>query len=131
VPGSYSGRLKTSKTGSAGLFPRFLGVERFLRLKIEFFMPHVGSISIQNGLDRHHHALPNPPVRRLLSDRPFGRLPCQPLPICVHKSPRSVKKAPDNFDGARVKAFARDFLCLIKPSFIDLSVSMFAPTPVL
>lgn len=91
----------------------------------------MGSISIQNGFNRHHRALSNPPVRLLLSDRPFGCLPCQPLPICVHKSPRSVKKASDNFNGARVKAFARDFLCFIKPSFIDLSVSMFAPAPIL
>ena len=94
-------------------------------------MTHVGSISIENGLDRHHGALPNPPVRLLLPDRPFGCLSCQPLPICVHKSPRSVKKAPDNLDGARVKAFACDCLCLLKFGFIDLSVPMFAPAPIL
>ena len=94
-------------------------------------MTHVGSISIENSLDRHHGALPNPPVHLLLPDCPFGCFPGQPLPICVHKSPRSVKEASDNLNGACVKALAHSPLRLVEFSFVDLSVPMLAPTPIL
>ena len=94
-------------------------------------MPLVGSISIENSLDRHHGCLPNPPVRFLFLDHPIGCFPCQPLPICIHELPGTVKKTPDNLNRARVKAFVCGSLCDLEFTFINLPVLAFAPTPIL
>ena len=36
--------------------------------------------------------------------------PCQPLPICIHKSPQLIKKVLDNFNRARIKTFMHNLL---------------------
>ena len=89
------------------------------------------SISIENGFDRHHRPLPDPSVHLLFPHCPFGCLPCQPLPIHVHKPPQLVEKVPDNLNGASVKALAYSYLGFLEFSFIDFSVLIFAPTPIL
>jgi len=88
-------------------------------------------ILVKNRFNGHHRPLANPSVQFLLSDRPFCHISHQPLPIRVHKAPRSIEEPPDDVSGACVKAFTRDFLGLIKPVFVNVSVPVFSPSPIL
>ena len=131
MPDSFSGRLETSKTSLGRLFPWYFVWNDFLDQKNIFFMPLMGSICIEYSLYRHHGALSDLLVRFLFMYCPICHFPCQPLPIGIHESPRSVKKLLDNVNGAHVKAFVCTFLRVLKSSFIDLPVPVLGPTPVL
>jgi hypothetical protein len=103
----------------------------FLSQLFIYFMPNFGLVWVQNSLDRHHGTLTNPPVRFLLTHRPFGCLPCQTPTIGFHESPGTIEEPADNINRTFVKAFARDFLRVIESISVNISVPMFTPSPIL
>jgi len=97
-------------------------------------MPLLGILArnlIQNCLNYHHCSLSNLLVQFLLTYGPFGHLPCQALPIGVHKLPQPVEELPDHIYRACVKTFVRKLLCCIKPVFVNFPIPVFSPSPVL
>ena len=87
-------------------------------------------IYIYHGIYRHHRLLLDPPVRFLPPDSPFRHLPSQPGSVSIHKPPTLIEKSLDHINRVRVKTFTRGPLCHIKLIFVDLSITLLAPSPV-
>jgi len=67
----------------------------------------------------------------LLIYHPFCCLACQTPLISVHEAPGMVKEPTDHIHRTCIKAFACGPLGLLKPHFVDFSISMLAPAPIL
>jgi len=63
--------------------------------------------------------------------RPFCHLAYQTPLISVHEVPEMVEELMDHIHRACIKAFTHGPLGLLKPHFVDFSVSMLAPAPIL
>jgi hypothetical protein len=67
----------------------------------------------------------------LLRYSPKCCFPLQALSVCIHKSPGSVDKAPDDVDWAGIEGIDGSLLSIIERPLWYLTIPIFEPSPVL